>query len=267
MNKIDETMPPAKIEEEVTTLFHLSMPRNWRNSITNPPDLGFQVHFHQSPNEEQRLTIKTFWNDVHLGSYAQLDFDLGLTISDWSRSPCRRQIGGLLYNAQHSPSPPPRPPPPPPPPISQAIPEEDEEEEEEGDEGDSRFLKFHAPPPNDLQLSNLLRLAFDCPFPEGKGGLVPTALNDGPSSFIPLSECPDIDGDGDPPLRMGTDDDAIVESCFSLALNSDNIAQTFAQAIINNLEGKSDEEIEELLDKKKDLIDTDKKSRDDGNAL
>lgn len=118
---------PGGLEEQINALFLLSQPQNWRNRLSTP-DLGFPLSLGQSPGEEQKLALKTFWNEVHLGSFAQLDFELSLSVSE----DCSSSGDGSVEQGE------------------EAMPNR----------------KFYFNPPNDLHLSSLLRLAVDCPFLE-----------------------------------------------------------------------------------------------------
>ncbi len=154
---MDDLRPSSlnNLEEEIKALFDLSHPQNWRHSIISPDLEGFEtLNLSQSPNEENKLALKTFWTNIHLGCYGQLDFDLKLTLTDWSRNV--RPMGGLLYNVQNFKT------------TNEPIPNapEDIDNTNLQQEEEESFLNFHSSPPNDLHLANILRIAIDCPFPE-----------------------------------------------------------------------------------------------------
>jgi hypothetical protein len=168
------------MEEEIKMMFQLAQPEGWRNRICS-------FNFPRNEAEggrEDCCGSESFWYEIGLGAYSQLELDLELTLRNGSGDRSSRNdspaFGGYLYNS-----------------ISQSsggrgvnknISSSKSSSGKENIEAEDEIMvldsiinegtTYHSSltsssglpvtplPPNDLYLANLLRMSIDCPFPD-----------------------------------------------------------------------------------------------------
>lgn len=167
------------MEEEIQMLFRLAMPEDWRNRMPTTPL--------SSPSSSESCCVTAtnlnpstnFWTKVGLRSYAQMDFDLELSLDhnprhhQGSHRPTTRRgsktgpiaLGGLMYHPDNSSSNTM------PKSLARAMSQKEEAEIKDlwcGGSGGGMGEECNEiiVPPNALCLINILRLTLDSPFRE-----------------------------------------------------------------------------------------------------